>query len=550
MTSPDDDDEFDLPSECDVLILGTSLVESILSAACARRGARVVHLDSRASYGGAFGAFRATTAGEGLFVSDAGDVRSFHAPFGACVREETGEVDEEACRRLQTETSRATPSPTRGYSIDLGAPKLVLGADAFCEALVRSGAHKYLEFKPVERTFVYDDGVARAVASNRNDVFKDKTLTGAEKRALMRFLKIVHNVAMRDETSRRRSGKSGEETNVAVGAPGSEWGGEAAAEDGSGGDDLEVRDGETMDAFLTRQGLTPKLRAAVTYALALQTRADCSAVDALEDLKVYILSVAKYGPQTGACLIPVYGSGDIPQAFCRVGAVKGATYVLRQAVRDVDVNADEVTSVTSKGGQEIRVRHVVMHEPTNEQSSHVLVHAACVLDGPLVPEYGQMLVVFPPGSVSATQTGVIRALQIGSHTGCCPDGKYLLYLSNIVARDSTDPYADVKAALDAMTRRVAEDASSIFGEEYAKPEILWGTMYVQNASTSEDATCTSSNVALCPGADDLATYQGAIRAARRAYAKLFGDADELFPAEEERPRDDGDEEIDAMLEQN
>jgi hypothetical protein len=55
---------------------------------------------------------------------------------------------------------------------------------------------------------------------------------------------------------------------------------------------------------------------------------------------------------------------------------------------------------------------------------------------------------------------------------------------------------------------------------------------------------------LCPGADDLATYQGAIRAARRAYAKLFGDADELFPAEEETPRDDGDEEIDAMLEQN
>ena len=39
---PDEDDEFDLPSECDVLVLGTSLVESILSAACARRGARAV----------------------------------------------------------------------------------------------------------------------------------------------------------------------------------------------------------------------------------------------------------------------------------------------------------------------------------------------------------------------------------------------------------------------------------------------------------------------------------------------------------------------------
>jgi len=31
-------------------------------------------------------------------------------------------------------------------------------------------------------------------------------------------------------------------------------------------------------------------------------------------------------------LLPVYGAGELPQAFCRVAAVAGAVYVLRQGI--------------------------------------------------------------------------------------------------------------------------------------------------------------------------------------------------------------------------
>ena len=41
----------DLPEEFDVIVVGTGLTESLLAAACARAGRRVLHLDSNDHYG-------------------------------------------------------------------------------------------------------------------------------------------------------------------------------------------------------------------------------------------------------------------------------------------------------------------------------------------------------------------------------------------------------------------------------------------------------------------------------------------------------------------
>ncbi|XP_077163797.1 rab proteins geranylgeranyltransferase component A 1 [Paroedura picta] len=46
-----------LPSEFDVVVIGTGLPESIIAAACSRSGQRVLHLDSRAYYGGNWASF-------------------------------------------------------------------------------------------------------------------------------------------------------------------------------------------------------------------------------------------------------------------------------------------------------------------------------------------------------------------------------------------------------------------------------------------------------------------------------------------------------------
>ena len=63
--------------------------------------------------------------------------------------------------------------------------------------------------------------------------------------------------------------------------------------------------------------------------------------------------VFRYGPDTAAFLVPMYGSGELPQAFCRVAAVAGAVYVLRQTISSVLIDAQtrSCRGITTGSGQ-------------------------------------------------------------------------------------------------------------------------------------------------------------------------------------------------------
>ena len=73
--------------------------------------------------------------------------------------------------------------------------------------------------------------------------------------------------------------------------------------------------------------------------------------------------VCRYGTGTGAFLLPVYGGGEMPQAFCRVAAVAGATYVLRQGIREfiVDEGTGRCTALKTESGQ-------VLFTPSNSST--------------------------------------------------------------------------------------------------------------------------------------------------------------------------------------
>lgn len=47
----------------------------------------------------------------------------------------------------------------------------------------------------------------------------------------------------------------------------------------------------------------------------------------------------RYGRGSGAFLTPMYGCGEVAQAFCRAAAVQGATVALRCPVRALQLDA-------------------------------------------------------------------------------------------------------------------------------------------------------------------------------------------------------------------
>ena len=72
--------------------------------------------------------------------------------------------------------------------------------------------------------------------------------------------------------------------------------------------------------------LDPSLRDVVLYALAGadSDAAQISAADGFSAIRKHLSSVGRFGSGHGALLLPLYGIGELPQAFCRAAAVAGA----------------------------------------------------------------------------------------------------------------------------------------------------------------------------------------------------------------------------------
>jgi RAB protein geranylgeranyltransferase component A len=78
---------------------------------------------------------------------------------------------------------------TRKYNFDL-SPKLLYSRGPLTNLLISSGIGKYLEFKLLERTAVYEalTDKVEMMPTSKEDVFVSKALSLKEKRLLMKFL--------------------------------------------------------------------------------------------------------------------------------------------------------------------------------------------------------------------------------------------------------------------------------------------------------------------------------------------------------------------------
>jgi len=82
-----------------------------------------------------------------------------------------------------------------------------------------------------------------------------------------------------------------------------------------------------------------------------------STKDGVDDLLRHITSLGRFG--NTAFLVPMYGSGELSQAFCRSGAVYGSTYMLRRSPLSISFKTNELKtqSICRVSGVTIRGEH-------------------------------------------------------------------------------------------------------------------------------------------------------------------------------------------------
>ena len=83
--------------------------------------------------------------------------------------------------------------------------------------------------------------------------------------------------------------------------------------------------------------------------------------DTIEKMQLYLESIGRYGDSP--FLYPIYGLGGLPEAFSRLCAIHGGTYMLNTPVDEILMNADgKVTGIRS--GENTATAPLVICDPS------------------------------------------------------------------------------------------------------------------------------------------------------------------------------------------
>ncbi|CAD6342195.1 unnamed protein product [Miscanthus lutarioriparius] len=478
------------PTSFDVVICGTGLPESVLAAACAAAGKTVLHVDPNPFYGSLYSSV---------------PLPSFLSPDPSSVP--------------------LSPSGDDSHTVvDLHRRNIYSEA---VDLLLRSGGSHHVEFKSVEgRSLLYWEGQLYPVPDSRQAIFLDAaTLKLTEKTVLFRFFELVRaHIAAADEDV------EGEE-----------------ASDKISEEDLDL----PFVEYLKKQQLPPKMRAVVLYAIAMadyDQDTDCcekllTTREGIQTIALYSSSIGRFANAQRAFIYPMYGHGELTQAFCRCAAVKGALYVLRMPISALLMDEERKNCLGARltSGQDILCQQLILDPsykvpildaPSDGSDSNLLRKVArgiCIISKSVKQDSSNLLIVFPPKSLEEQQIAAIRGLQLSSNLAVCPPGMFMVYLSTPCADTSTGKQC-IKKAIDALFAPQASDSleghlkETSENNEDLKPTVIWSCVYVQEITEG-----TSSSLLSCPTPDEHLDYRSILDSSK----KLFTD---ICPNEEFLPK--------------
>jgi len=113
--------------------------------------------------------------------------------------------------------------------------------------------------------------------------------------------------------------------------------------------------------------------------------------------------MGRYG--TTPFLFCLWGSGEVNQAFCRLSAVFGGTYILRcQAKRLLlEKESGDYRGILTSEGQVIRSKYLVGNLDhlgmwVKKEQARMISRAVCIVDGKLQDKGGITFSVIPPST--------------------------------------------------------------------------------------------------------------------------------------------------------
>jgi Rab GDP dissociation inhibitor len=190
----------------------------------------------------------------------------------------------------------------------------------------------------------------------------------------------------------------------------------------------------------------------IGHALALyrdETWLEKPSMETIERVKLYHESLLQHGQSP--YLYPLYGLGDLPQAFARLSAIYGGTYMLNKPI-DGFVYDDKkrICGVTSEGVT-ARCKAVIAdpsYFPDLVEKVGEISRCICILDHPIpkTNDSESCQIILPQNQIGRQNDIYISCVSFAHHVA--PAGKYIVEISTIV--ETGDPRSEIQPAIDLL----------------------------------------------------------------------------------------------------
>jgi Rab GDP dissociation inhibitor len=226
-------------------------------------------------------------------------------------------------------------------------------------------------------------------------------------------------------------------------------------------------DADTMKAVYEKFGLEPGTQDFIGHAMALYLDDECAqllckpdtitdsyfsyinkpARPAYERIVLYTSSMARYGKSP--YIYPLYGLGELPQAFARLSAIYGGTYMLDKAIDEIVTDSDGKFVGVRSGSETVKAKQVI-GDPSYFGSSNEsgklrvvedgkVIRAICILKHPIpgTDDADSVQIIIPQNQVHRQHGRVIVLEQRSRLILFCSD-IYIATVSsthNVCAKD-------------------------------------------------------------------------------------------------------------------
>ncbi|XP_009380662.2 guanosine nucleotide diphosphate dissociation inhibitor At5g09550 [Musa acuminata AAA Group] len=374
-----------MDEEYDVIVLGTGLKECILSGLLSVDGLKVLHMDWNDYYGG----------------------------------ESTSLNLIQLWKRFK---GNDKPSEHLGsskeYNVDM-VPKFMMANGALVRVLIHTSVTKYLNFKAVDGSFVYNKGKIYKVPATDVEALKSPLMGLFEKRRARKFFIYVQDYAEDDPKSHE-------------------------------GLDLHK---VTTKEVISKYGLEDNTIDFIGHALALHrddSYLDEPAIDTIKRMKLYSDSLARF--QGGSPYIyPLYGLGELPQGFARLSAVYGGTYMLNKPECKVEFDADGKASGVTSEGETAKCKKVVCdpsYLPDKVKKVGRVARAICIMSHPIpnTNDSHSVQIILPQKQLSRKSDMYVFCCSYTHNV--VPKGKYIAFVSTEAETDH--PEMELKPGIDLL----------------------------------------------------------------------------------------------------